>query len=167
MVEIAQYELLKQTDNLEIRKYPACIMATTELPIENRNNAFRRVASYNFGSNNQNKKIAMTAPVVMTNSRKKFTMAFIMPKQYEMSNLPKPKNNDVVLKKVPSRTLAVIRYSGLMGQDRIMQKTKQLLDSIKKQKLTSKGEPFFMGYNAPWTLPFLRRNEVAVEVINY
>ena len=26
------------------------------------------------------------------------------------------------------------------------------------------GDAFFMGYDAPWTLPFLRRNEVALVV---
>jgi len=164
MVEIAQYEIAKKIDDVEIRKYPSCIMATTKLPVNDRNSAFRRVAGYIFGGNSQSKQIAMTAPVVMSHAETTFTMSFIMPKEYAISDLPTPQNKDVVIKKVPKRTLAVLKYSGLMSQDRISQKIDILLQILKDKRIKVKGKPFFMGYNAPWTLPFLRRNEVAVEV---
>jgi hypothetical protein len=30
--------------------------------------------------------------------------------------------------------------------------------------IATKGRPFLMRYNDPWTPPFLRRNEVAIEI---
>jgi hypothetical protein len=87
-----------------------------------------------------------------------------MPKKYKLSELPTPHNSEVILKKQPKRTLAVLQFSGFINQDHIAQKTTELLKNTKMEKIKTKGKPFFMAYDAPWTIPFLRRNEVAIEV---
>ncbi len=164
MVEIAEYRIVQNLGQVEIRAYPSCIMATTTLAKTNQNSAFSRIASYIFGANTNKKKIAMTAPVIMSTQTTTFTMSFIMPAKYTLEDLPRPKNADVSLMKVPPRTMAVLRFSGFMTQKNILQKTHMLMQIVTAKKIKTSGNPFFMGYNAPWTLPFLRRNEVAIVV---
>ena len=139
-------------------------MATAELPVKDRNSAFRRVANYIFGGNEKQQKIAMTAPVVMREYKKRFTMSFIMPKEYAMLDLPRPRSADVKLEQVPSRTLAVLRFSGLLSEPAIARHSEKLLDALTTANIKWKDVPFTLGYNGPWTLPFLRRNEVAVMI---
>jgi hypothetical protein len=163
MVEELNYKIIKKIGKVELRSYPDCIMATTSLPLKDRNAAFRRIAGYIFGGNKQQKQIAMTAPVIMRTTSK-FHMSFIMPKNYSMKDLPVPNSRDVKIERIDSRKMAVLRFSGFMNEDRIREKTQELLEILESSKIKYKGEPIFMGYNAPWTLPIFRRNEVAVEI---
>lgn len=166
MVEQPSYKIIKKIEKVEIREYPACITAKTELPVNDRNAAFGRIAGYIFGRNKEGEKIPMTAPVIMSSSKKtgKFTMRFIMPKKYSIKSLPKPNSKEVIIEKIPKRKLAVLGFSGFMSDSSIKEKTDRLIEVLNKSKVKYKKEPFFMGYNPPWTLPFFRRNEVAVEV---
>jgi hypothetical protein len=58
----------------------------------------------------------------------------------------------------------VVRYSGSSNENAIEQKTIQLKQWIAANDLTPVSEPRWAGYNPPWTLPFLRRNEVMMDV---
>ena len=106
----------------------------------------------------------MTAPVIMSNSKSDFNMAFIMPKKYSIKDLPKPNSVEVTIEKVKNRKIAVLRFSGFMNEDKIKKKTQELIQILKTSKIKYKNEPFFMGYDPPWTIPLFRRNEVAVEI---
>jgi hypothetical protein len=64
----------------------------------------------------------------------------------------------------PSRTLAVLSFSWWATDGRTARKQRALLDALVDADLTVAGEPFLMQYDPPWTPPFLRTNEVAVEV---
>ncbi len=164
MVEQAKYTLLRTLGEVEVRAYTACVMAKTELPLDDRNLAFRQVASYIFGGNKEKKQIAMTAPVVMSHKIKTFTMAFIMPEEYSKQSLPAPISAAVKLESVPARTIAALRFSGFTSEQKTDEQIARLLAILAAEKIRVKGAPFVLGYNAPWTLPFLRRNEVAVEI---
>jgi len=65
---------------------------------------------------------------------------------------------------VPVRKFAVIRFSGLVSQEKMNQKVKALNEWMVNKNLKPIGSPELARYNPPWTLPFLRRNEVMVEV---
>jgi len=163
MVEQAEYKIIRKVGKVEIRSYPESIMATTSLALKDRNAAFRRIAGYIFGGNIEQKQIAMTAPVIMQITSK-FHMAFVMPKNYSIKDLPIPNNKDVQIEKIDSRKMAVLRFSGFMNENNINKKTQELLKVLESSKIKYKGKPVFMGYNPPWTLPIFRRNEVAVEI---
>ena len=112
-------------------------------------------------------RIAMTAPVTMKKlDNKSWTMAFSMPSDYTMKTLPLPEDTRIKIVQVPKRTVAVIRFSGRYGNDSTRaEKTKSLKRWL--NKLTGyrpNGEPYYAGYDPPFTLPFLRRNEVLIEV---
>lgn len=87
-----------------------------------------------------------------------------MPKKYSLESLPKPNSKDVILIPLPARRFAVIRFSNLADDENIKQHTDELKASILAEKLKSIGEPILACYNPPWTLPFLRRNEVMIEI---
>ena len=106
-------------------------------------------------------KIQMTAPVI---SQKNY-MAFVVPSAYNKDNVPKPTNPKVSIDIQPSRTVAVLRFSGYSTSKNIEKHTQKLLSQIKNNKLKTKGEPYLMRYNSPFAPGFIRRNEIAVEII--
>ena len=68
-VEHARYSVVAASDDIEIRDYPAQIIAETIVSGERAaaiSEGFRRLAGYIFGANQPNEKIAMTAPVEMS-----------------------------------------------------------------------------------------------------
>ena len=112
-------------------------------------------------------RIAMTAPVTMKRpDNNSWTMAFSMPSEYTMKTLPKPDDKRVKLVQIPKRTVAVIRFSGRYGDEETRaEKTRALQHWLANSKgYRQKGAPYFAGYDPPFTLPFLRRNEVLIEV---
>ena len=151
---------------------------------------FRRIADYIFGNNTSrslynsggsekismtspvtmapkadkaaSEKISMTAPVTMQQSAGQWRMYFVMPSQYSLSTLPTPNNAAVTLRELPESRAAVLRFSGLAGEEKTAKKTAELLAWLKSKNITPIGTPELARYNPPWTLPFLRRNEVMV-----
>ena len=87
-----------------------------------------------------------------------------MPSEYTMETLPKPNNPEVKLKGVAAKRFAVIRFSGMAGDDSLERHTKELRDFLGAKNLAPLSPPTYAFYNPPWTLPFLRRNEVMVEI---
>jgi hypothetical protein len=89
---------------------------------------------------------------------------FVMPSQYTLATLPKPLNPQVQLREVPAKTFAALTYSGINTENTAQEKTEQLLNWLKMQKIETIGKPQLARYNPPWTLPFLRRNEILQEI---
>jgi hypothetical protein len=81
-----------------------------------------------------------------------------------METLPKPHNPAVKLKEIAAKRYAIIRFSGAAGEDTLKLRTKELNEWVGTKNLTPMSGPVYAFYNPPWTLPFLRRNEVMVEV---
>ena len=70
----------------------------------------------------------------------------------------------MALKEIPGEQRAVIRFSGLAGPKSLAEHTKQLNQFISTKGLKAASVPTYAFYNPPWTLPFLRRNEVMVQL---
>lgn len=114
--------------------------------------------------------IAMTAPVTAepTGSYTQsgpWRIQFVMPSRYTMATLPKPVDARVSLREVPVTRFGVLTFSGLAGASKVQQKSAELLDRLRKRGLEPAGPVRLARYNPPWTLPFLRRNEVMVEIV--
>ena len=165
--EQAPYQLLESHGAIEIRHYPALIVAETEV-VGKRKPAieagFRSLAAYIFGGNQKSERIAMTAPVMQGVAGDHWRVRFVMPRDKNLSDLPLPNHDRVSLLEVPPTTFAVIRYSGTAGEDVIARQTNLLFDFMRSRSLSSVGSPVYAFYNPPWTLPFLRRNEILVEI---
>jgi hypothetical protein len=180
-VEHPKYKVAERNDNIEIRDYAPMIVAEADVKGERREamgKGFRIIADYIFGNNTAaqkvpmtapvtqqgNEKIAMTAPVTQQASENTWRVRFVMPSKYTMETLPKPNNPAVELKEIPAKRFAAIRFSGMAEEDSLKRHTKELEDFLSAKTFTPLSPPTYAFYNPPWTLPFLRRNEVLVEI---
>lgn len=119
-------------------------------------------------------KIAMTAPVVTQESeagseiegkKKLVTMQFILPAQYtSVESTPKPTDERVVVKEIPARKFGVATFSGVAGDSLVQKNVTGLRTALEKAGFTITGQHLVARYNPPWTLGFLRTNEVLLPV---
>ena len=93
-----------------------------------------------------------------------YLITFVMPSEFTLETLPKPKDDRVHLKEIPGKLMAARRYSGSWSREKYLRHEKTLVQSIEEAGYERIAEPIFARYNAPFTLPLLRRNEVLVEV---
>ncbi|MET0795617.1 MAG: heme-binding protein [Polyangiaceae bacterium] len=171
VTEKARYRVESSDGDFEVRHYASRIQAETVInaaPWERSlNDGFHRLAGYIFGDNGGHQKIAMTAPVTMTLGavdRSTRTVAFKMPDSYPLETLPEPNDRRITLRRIPARRIAVLTFSGRYGKELPNRKRMELLTRVRNARLLPIGDVTFAGYDAPWTLPLLRRNEVLVEV---
>ena len=184
--EEPKYSLIEKDGAFEVRTYDSKLIAEVVLEGEMSDATsagFRLLADYIFGNNtapsgksekismtapvtveNRSEKIAMTAPVAIQSEQKGWRVWFVMPSQFSLATLPKPNNPLVVIKPIAAKRYAVVRFSGWVDDEKMQAKVKELSAWLAVKKLTSKGQPELARYNPPWTLPFLRRNEVMLEI---
>lgn len=175
--EQPDYKIVVSKGNIEIRDYPSMIFAEVEVMGERKqaiNEGFKMLADYIFGNNTKmmgmtvsqqmSEKIAMTAPVIQQKDGDKWKVRFILPKKYSLETLPKPNSENIRLIPSPPKKFAVIRFSGVANRENIKHHTEELMRYLTDEKLESMGEVILAFYNPPWTLPFLRRNEVMIEI---
>jgi hypothetical protein len=181
-IEEARYTVLEKDKEFELRQYEPQIVAETLVEgsfEEVGNQGFRRLFAYISGNNQRTQSIAMTAPVTQEAGSVKIPMTapvgqervgekwritFLMPLQYTMETLPIPLDPNIVLKVIPGRLMATIRYSGTWSKGNFEENETQLLEWIAQHGLKPVGEPVWARYNPPFTPWFMRRNEVLIPV---
>ena len=109
-------------------------------------------------------EVAMTAPVLTEADGERWRVAFVLPSRFTPETAPLPTDPLVKLSTVPSKTVAVVRFSGLANEWRYRDYEAELLRWIERNELTPASEPRYAGYDPPWTLPFRRRNEVLIDL---
>jgi len=179
--EEPHFDVVGHVGGVEIRRYGERIAAETDVTgtaEDTRNAGFRRLAGYIFGANTTRSSIAMTAPVAQSSQTIAMTapvaqtstapgvwrIQFYMPGQYTLETLPKPNDPNVRLVVVPAVTYAVLVFSGARDGETITKRERDLLADLTGSPWHATGEPVAWFYDPPWTLPPLRRNEVAVPV---
>ncbi|XP_004506644.1 heme-binding-like protein At3g10130, chloroplastic [Cicer arietinum] len=193
-VETPKYEVIKTTQDYEIRKYaPSVAAEVTYDPSEfkgNKDGGFMVLANY-IGAlgnpqNTKPEKIAMTAPVitkettlsekipmtapVVTKSggdetNKKVTMQFILPSNYgKGEEAPKPIDERVVIREEGERVYGVVKFGGVASDDVVKEKVEKLSLSLEKDGFKVVGDFLLARYNPPWTIPVFRTNEVMIPV---
>ena len=151
-------------ESIEIREYDARILMHTSMKT-GANSGFRVLAGYIFGGNAREQSIAMTAPVQRTMPQVTDPeMAFVVPREYQLDDLPRPNDTRVGFREEPSYRAAVIRFSGWATDNRAEREWETLQAFLSEKGIRVLGEPTLNQYNPPWTLPFLRRNEIIVAV---
>ncbi len=176
------HTVLLDDGRYEIREYAPAIVAQVEVAgdLGDASNAgFRKLAGYIFGGNTAQTKIEMTAPVTREASVKidmtapvtreptdagTWTVTFFMPSEWTMETLPVSDDPDVTLSEVPGETLAVHRFSGFGREGTFENKEERLRSWIAEQGYSAAGPARYAGYDAPWTPPPFRRNEVMIPV---
>ncbi len=184
--ETPPYQVTNRVGTIEIRQYGARIAAETSVQddeVAARSDGFRRLAGYIFGANSGKQAIAMTAPVAQTaqpgpgqpiamtapvtqarDPGGAWSIRFFMPAQYTLGTLPTPNDAAIRLVPIPPEHYAVLRFSGSTSPGAVATRQAQLVQALVGSAWRPAGPALAWFYDPPWTLPFLRRNEVAVPV---
>lgn len=192
VTESVEYEVEATLGDVELRAYPEQVWAETVVEHATWNDAltegFKRLAGYIFGDNGATERLTMTAPVLssLPSSERagerlsmtapalatageahevaSRTIAFVMPRDRTLADLPDPRDPRVRLRLVPERLVAALGFRGNYKSGLPAAKREELLEKLHAAGMASKGEATFAGYDPPSTLPALRRNEVLVEL---
>lgn len=165
MTEIQRYQVLESHPGFELRDYAEHILVTKPTPGSMGSagsNAFRYLAGYIGGENEQRTQIAMTAPVLQRKSDAGYDVSFVMP--HDMTSAPRPLAPGMRIEQIPSVLMAANRFSGAASDSLFERKGRQLVDAVRAAGFEIVGEVQYARYNGPWTPPILRRNEVLVAV---
>ncbi len=161
---------------VEIRDYAPRTVVETDVVAGDQGQAFGRLFRYITGANTGKHLVSMTVPVeqatpatipmtmpVETNGTTP-VMRFFLPQAVVKNGPPQPTEHGVRLATIPAETLAVIRYSGTPTDTSRAAENVKLQAALKAAGRAGSGPPQYFSYDPPFTIPFLRRNEVAVEV---
>lgn len=181
--ETSRYQVVERLgETIEIRRYPARLAAEAEPQGEASDNAaFRLLFDYISGANSAAGEIAMTTPVEVPGETpgekismttpvergadgEAFAMRFFLPASFDMETAPRPTDPRVRLVEIPQQTMAVLRFSGSRSEADVEARREQLIERLADSSWQADASPTAYFYDPPWTLPFMRRNEVAVLV---
>lgn len=190
-IEEPTYRVVTAYAGFEVREYAGYIVAETIVDAgmdRAGNEGFRRLAGYIFGGNRGAHRIEMTAPVSMAPVKiamtapvavapvgeasdggalvgaTRYRVTFTMPRAFTLDTLPIPDDPRVVLRQEPARRVAALRFSGRWTDELAAAKTRELLVALDREGLRPIGPPVYARYDAPWSLPWLRRNEILIAV---
>ncbi|ABD06643.1 SOUL heme-binding protein [Rhodopseudomonas palustris HaA2] len=172
----------RPADAVEIRRYAPRVAAEVALDREDRadGQAFRLLFNYIAGANRnasgqservamttpvdvaRSEKIAMTAPVQTERNNGAVRMRFFLPATLTPDTAPTPADDRVRIVTVPEETIATLRFTWT-GRD-LAERQRQLIAALDHSRWQPAGAPYGLFYDAPFTIPFLRRNEAAVTV---
>ncbi|MED6134077.1 hypothetical protein PIB30_034116 [Stylosanthes scabra] len=191
-LETPNFKVLSRRDPYEIREVEPYFVAETTMPgktgfdFNGSSQSFNVLAEYLFGKNTRKEQMEMTTPVFTTKNSSdgvkmemttpvlttksgepdKWKMSFVMPSKYG-ADLPLPKDSSVRIKEVPRRIVAVVSFSGFVNDEEVKQRELKLREALKSDrqfKIKEGSSVEVAQYNPPFTLPFQRRNEIALEV---
>ncbi len=173
--EEPRYAVVERLDcGVEIRAYDGRVAVETDARGQQDGEAFGRLFRYITGANAGGARIAMTAPVetegrliamtVPIEQGAGGTMRFYLPRTVAETGAPEPTEPGVRLARIPPERLAVLRFSGSATAEAREAQARILAEVLDKAGREPAEPPFFMGYDPPFSIPFLRRNEVAVRL---
>ena len=173
------YSVVQKAEQFEVRQYAPYLVAEVVVPgpaSEAGKQGFSLLGGYIFGKNKGERKLEMsapvtqqaaspiklemTAPVTQAATPGGFLVQFVMPKGYTLATLPEPLDTSVKLREVPGGRVAVIRFSGSWSQSTYEEQLQKLRSALAAAGVATQGEPVSSRYNSPFSLPFLRRNEI-------
>jgi len=165
-IETPKYKVLKKYPRFELRQYESMMLATTNLGVasfdEKSSEGFRTIASYIFGKNKSNEKIAMTAPVIY-HADSISTLSFVVPRSKTQESMPVPIDQNLTFVVQAPKLLAVLNFGGFINNEKLAARMAELKKAVLKEGFQIKGQGYYFGYNPPWQL-IGRKNEVAFEL---
>jgi len=181
--EEPKYEVVHVDGNVEYRQYePYCVSETIIVGAHDADAAssegFRRLFAYITGANTGQAKISMTVPVSQGASEKismtvpvqqsaadtGWRVSFMRPSEFTLETAPVPTDERVYVREVPGRLMVVLRFSGRWTESNYTEHEQELSGYIATQTLSMVGTIERAAYNAPFSIPWFRRNEVMVAI---
>ena len=166
-VEELDYEVISQISDIEIRSYKAHELATVNMEsgfTRAGYSAFRYLFKYISGENQEQKKIAMTAPVLQRPGETGWNVSFVMPQSKKNGSMPNPNSKEVIKEQIQPALMAAITYSGSWRKSRFLNYKEKLIKGIDDTRYEICGPIIWARYDPPFSLPFMRRNEVIAKV---
>lgn len=186
--EEPEFEALAEDGDFELRQYAPRVVAETWVIASSREAAtsegFRRLAGYIFGGNrdiamttpveaaadsveSEGQRIAMTTPVEAAASDGRWRITFTMPSEYALADLPAPDDDRVELREAPGRLVASRRFSGSTPTaERVDELRAELQAWVDDAGYEMTSPVSVAQYDPPSAfIPFLRRNELLVDVV--
>ncbi|CAJ2632349.1 heme-binding-like protein At3g10130, chloroplastic [Trifolium pratense] len=191
-LETVKFKVLTRKDQYEIREIEPYFVAETTMQgksgfdFSGASQSFNALAEYLFGKNTTKEKMEMTTPVITsknqsdgvkmdmttpvlttkTGGQDQWKMSFVLPSKYG-DNLPLPKDSSVTIREVSRKIVAVVAFSGFVNDEEVKRRELKLREALKNDgqfKLKEGTAVEVAQYNPPFSLPFQRRNEIALEV---
>ena len=177
-VEQPHYQVISSEQGFETRIYNTTITADILVDGARKDaikKGFKQLAGYIFGNNKPNSSIKMTAPVTQEKATKiemtvpvsqsregdQWKVSFTMPAMYSLDTLPQPNNMNI---KLTERTVLALQFSGRSSEKNVADHAEKFMKYIKEKNIKTTGAMQYAFYNPPWTLPFLRRNEIMIKI---
>jgi hypothetical protein len=181
--EEPQFTVVKTEGDFEYRQYGP--YRVSETIIEGArdgdaasNEGFRRLFAYISGANSSQSKISMTVPVSQGASEKiamtvpvqqsaadtGWRVSFMLPSQFTLETAPVPTDSRVYVREVPGRLMVVLKFSGRWTESNYVEHEQELARHAAASSLRTAGTIERAAYNAPFSIPWFRRNEVMVEI---
>jgi hypothetical protein len=177
--EQLSYTVIDTIGDAEIRQYPTRVVAEV-VDAKDDDEAFMLLFRYISGQNDSNEKVPMTTPVQVEKEPVKIAMTvpvetsksdtnsvsmrFFLPSTFTVESAPKPNDSRIKVRSVPEETFAVVTYSGSNSEERFLSESDQLVSALAVTKWKPVSAASFLGYDPPFAIPFLRRNEAIVRV---
>jgi hypothetical protein len=161
--ESAPYQVVRADGKFELRDYPALLMVEAASST-NADSNFTRLFRFIKGGNQAQQKITMTTPVLMSGNETNETMAFVMPANLKMNQVPHPTDSGLVVKEMAAGRFAVFSFRGGRNAKNEEASLIKLKAWMKLQNLDWQSPPIYGYFNPPWIPGFLRHNEVMIRV---
>lgn len=177
--ETPPYAVQAQLGQVELRNYAPYIVAEVTVQGDQRqalNTGFQVLANYIFGGNQardsiamtapvgQSQSIAMTSPVGQSGGDGTWDVTFTMPREWTLDTLPIPNSDAVRFRTEPAHRQVVYTFSGRATAAALRRAEGILRDAVGVHDLEVEGALQAYYYDDPFTLPWKRRNEVALRL---
>lgn len=163
MYESPDYQVIQKVDDFELRLYSTFHTVSIQESSLRGYSGFGYLFNYISGNNNTSTKMKMTVPVINDLESNEQSMEFVIPKVHE-TDIPQPMDSQMKIKDYPAQHVLVYRFSGLINQDKLQTIMEKMNVTLATLNMVRVGAPKIARYNGPYTLPFLRHNEVWLNV---
>jgi hypothetical protein len=163
MYESPDYQTIKKIDDIELRLYKQFHTVSIQESSLGGYSGFGYLFNYISGNNQHTTKMKMTVPVINDLDSNEPSMEFVIPKVHEL-DIPLPNDSHMKIKDYPSQHVLVYRFSGLINQNKLDVIIEKMSKTLSALNMVQIGAPKIARYNGPYTLPFLRHNEVWLNV---
>ena len=161
--EEPSYELVEEDGGFEVRDYGRMTLASVSMKRshdEFEDAAFRILAGFIFSHG-----LDMTIPVFKSRVGDEWTMSFVLPHGFRAKNAPAPEHAAIKIEERHAHRAAVYRYSGNVDEAKMEDAKHALGEWIQAHPAyVATGEYCWAQYDQPMAIPFMKRNEVLVEV---
>lgn len=167
MTEQLGYQLVRQYPRFELRQYPehALVSVTAGGDFASATSrAFGALVGYISGRNVNQQRIAMTAPVLQHETERGSVVSFVLPAHISAETAPAALDADLAVTAVGGHRAAAMRFSGGWSEVRARRYADALRNAVREAGLETVGPVRYARFDPPWKPPFMRHNEVIVEV---